>query len=78
MSKKKPLRPPVGIQKTKNTPQITSEETHIVKNFQQLMDKYELHRPHLSCQPGEIESFVYKLKNEFSPSETDPKFMLVN
>ena len=42
------------------------------------MDKYELHRPHLSCQPGEIESFIYKLKKEFTPSESDPKFMLVN
>ena len=42
------------------------------------MRKYELQRPYLSCLPGEIEAFMFKLKEGASYSDSDPQLLLVN
>ena len=71
-------RLPAGKTPRPREARVTVGETNLSKFHSYLMKKYDVQRPYFSCQPGEVEAFMFRLKDDQTFNEEDPKFLLIN
>ena len=71
-------RTPAGKRPLPRDARVTVGETNLSKFHSYLMKKYEVQRPYFSCQPGEVEAFMFRLRDGISFNDEDAQILLIN